>query len=102
MRTSVIGREKANLREMQENGLVKQEPACKLEEEIELATGGSKDKDMNVVEGKDKETMRQDSYKDNYIMESKSKEGDCEKEGSVIVNSYQPLLLHRAPRYSQS
>ena len=95
-RTAVAGQEKAHLNEMQENGLVKQEPVCKFEEEIKLATGGSKDKDMNLDEGKDKETMRQDSYEDNYIMESKSKGQESGKEGSVV--NYQPLLLHRAPR----
>ena len=94
-RTAVAGQEKAHLNEMQENGLVKQEPVCKFEEEIKLATGGSKDKDMNLDEGKDKETM-QGSYEDNYIMESKSKGQESGKEGSVV--NYQPLLLHRTPR----
>ena len=100
-RTAEIGREKAYLGEMQKNGLVKQEPACKLEEEIELATGGSEDRDMNLAKVRNEETMRQDSYEENSIMESKSKEQDSGKESSVMVNSYQPLLLHRAPRYSQ-
>ena len=94
-RPAEIGQERANLGDMQEIGLVKHEPAFKLEK-VELAMEGSKDKDMNLAKERSGEMMQQDSYEDNYIMESKSKGQESGKEGSVV--NYQPLLLHRAPR----
>ena len=89
-------------KETQENAVVKKELLCKVEKEVEFGREGFKDKDMNLVKERFEETMRQDSYEDNSIMESKSNQQDSGKEGKVMVNSYQPLLLHRAPRYLQS
>ena len=87
----------AHLEEMQEDVVVKREQLCKMEEEVEFGTGDSKDK-IIAKEGKE-ETLRQDSYEDISTMESKSKQEDSGKENGVGVKSYQPLLLHRAPRY---
>ena len=96
-RTAVRRQVEAHLEEMQEDVVVKREQLCKMEEEVEFGTGGSKDK-IIAKEGEE-ETLRQDSYEDISTMESKSKQEDSGKENGVGVKSYQPLLLHRAPRY---
>ena len=102
-RAAIRGQEKSHLEEMQEKDVaVKKELPCKVEEEVEFGREGSKDKVMNLAKEGDREILRQDSYEDNSLFESKCKQQDSGKEGGVMVKSYQPLLLHRAPRYSHS
>ena len=99
-RAAVGEQEKAHLEKMQAD-VVKRELYCKMEEEVEFGTGSSNDKDNIIAKEGDEKLLEQDSYEDNTTVESKSKQEDSEKEGCVMVKSYQPLLLHRAPRYSQ-
>ena len=100
-RNAVRRQEKTDLEEMlmQKDVVMKGEQFCKMEEEeVEVGTGGSID--MSASEEGCAKTLRQDSYEyeDNSTMESKSKQEDSGKEDGVVVKSYQPLLLHRAPR----
>ena len=100
--TNMRRQQKLHLEGMQENVAMKKELLCKVEEE-EVEFGRTGSKDMNPANEGDVETFRQDSYEDNSIMmESKSKQEESGKQDGVMVKSNQPLLLHRAPRYSQS
>ena len=101
-RAAVRGPEKACQDEMQEDVVVKRELPCKMEEEVEFGQGGSKDKDMHLAKEGGEETLWQDSYKDKTAIESNHKQEDSAKDGGVMLKSNQPLLLHRAPRFSHS
>ena len=68
-------------------------------EEVEEVKFGSKIMEKIIAKERNEETLRQDSY-ENYTMESKSKPEENVKEGADMVKSHQPLLLHRAPRYT--
>jgi len=76
--------------------VVKKELPCKAKEEVEFDRKSSEDNKLNhaTKEGDD-EGFRQDSY------ENKNNH-DLGKEGGGLTRSYQPLLLHRAPRLGLS
>ena len=84
---------------MQKDVAVKTEPLCKVEESVELGAGVSVDKDSTIAKDGDGITFQQDSYEDNSTLENESKHDDCVKMDNAMVRTYQPLLLHRAPRY---
>ena len=91
------GQEDSHLVEMQKDVAVKTEPLCKVEESVELGAGVSVDKDSNKDGGGI--TFQQDSYEENSALGNESKQDDCVKMDNAMVRTYQPLLLHRAPRY---
>ena len=93
------GQEDSHLVEMQKDVAVKTEPLCKVEESVELGAGVSVDKDSSIAKDGDGITFQQDSYEENSALENESKHDDCVKMDNAMVRTYQPLLLHRAPRY---
>ena len=92
-KTVVSRQEETHLQEVQEGVVMNKE------EVEEVKFGCSKMMEKIIAKERNEETLRQDSY-ENYTMESKSKPEENVKEGVDMVKSHQPLLLHRAPRYT--